>query len=344
VSDALWITEADVVGLVTLGEAVAALERGLALEAAGQARNMVKAHLSWQPKHDLHAVGASLEGAGLVGTKTWCHTPGGATPLLLLFDAATGALAAVIEAFALGQLRTSGISGVATDRLATPGTARLGIAGTGKQALAQVAAVAAVRPVEHVAVYGRDPERRQRFAARIESELGLAATTTGSAAEMADGATILTLVTRAAEPFLTAAMPGEGTHVNAVGAIAPDRIEFEPALLDRCAVVAVDSPPQAERLSRELIDHYGPPGPAWSAVTPLSTLVADGARRPDGADLTLFKALGMGISDLTLGLTCLERARAAGVGRPLPQPVRAQPRLRAQVLGTPSALAKGTTG
>jgi ornithine cyclodeaminase len=103
-------------------------------------------------------------------------------------------------------------------------------------------------------------------------------------------------------------------------------------------VVAVDSPPQAEQLSRELMDHYGPPGPAWSAVTPLSALVAGGAGRPDGADLTLFKALGMGISDLTLGLACLERAQSAGLGRQVPQPTRAQPRLRAL-----NPLAKGQT-
>lgn len=334
----LWITEADVVSLIDLPEAVTALERGLALEAAGQARNMVKAHLSWAPKHDLHALGASLEGAGLVGTKTWCHTPGGATPLLLLFDSATGALRAVVEAFALGQMRTSAVSAVATDRLAEPGATRLGIVGTGKQALGQVAAVAAVRPIEYVTVYSRDPGRRASFAVRVASELGLTASPAGSVAEAVDGAEILTLVTRATEPFLAAATPAAGSHINAVGAIAPDRAEFEPALLGRCGVVAVDSPPQAERLSRELMDHYGPPGPAWSAVTPLSALVARAARRPDGADLTLFKALGMGISDLTLGLACLERAQAAGLGRPVPQPIRVPPRLRAL-----SPLAKGQT-
>jgi len=338
VSDGLWITEAEVVELIDLAEAITALERGLRLEAAGEARNMVKAHLSWAPKHDLHAVGGSLEGAGLVGTKTWCHTPAGATPLLLLFEAETGSLAAIIEAFALGQLRTSAVSAVATDHLAAPGADRLGIAGTGKQALGQVAAVAAVRPIGHVAVYGRDPQRRAQFAARVEAELALAASETASATELAEGASVITLVTRASQPFLGAAVPEPGTHINAVGAIAPDRIEFEPALLDRCATVAVDSRAQAEQLSRELMDHYGQPGPAWAGVATLATLVAAGRGRPDGADLTLFKALGMGVSDLTLGLACLERARAAGLGRPLPQPVRCRPRLQ-----TADPIAKGTT-
>jgi len=57
---------------------------------------------------------------GVVGTKTWAHTEGGANPLLILFDAANGQLMAVIEAFALGQLRTAAISGLATRWLAAP--------------------------------------------------------------------------------------------------------------------------------------------------------------------------------------------------------------------------------
>ncbi|MCH7555505.1 MAG: ornithine cyclodeaminase family protein, partial [Proteobacteria bacterium] len=37
-ADPLWITEADVVAMMHLGEAIDALEEGLRLEAAGEAR------------------------------------------------------------------------------------------------------------------------------------------------------------------------------------------------------------------------------------------------------------------------------------------------------------------
>jgi ornithine cyclodeaminase len=289
---------------------------------------MVKTHLGWSPGRDLHALGASLHGAGLVGTKTWTHTPQGATPLLVLFNSDDGSLVAIIEAFALGQLRTSGISAVAADHLADPTADRLGIIGTGKQALGQVAAVAAVRPIKSVQVFSRDPDRRGAFAERVHSALGLAATAVESVEEAVADAGVVTLVTRATEPFLDAAMLRPGTHVNAVGAIAEDRMEFNPAVLDRCGVVAVDSLPQAKKLSRELMEHYGPDEAAWSEVIPLHSLVASHARRPEGADLTLFKALGMGISDVTLGLACLEGARQRELGRHLPHPTRAQPRLR----------------
>ena len=46
------------------------------------------------------AIGAVVEGANIVGTKTWAHTAGGATPLVTLWNSDTGKLEAIVEAFA----------------------------------------------------------------------------------------------------------------------------------------------------------------------------------------------------------------------------------------------------
>src|SRR5262249_62400284 len=91
----------------------------------------------------------------VVGTKTWAHTTGGATPLLILFDAENGDLLAIVEAFVLGQLRTGGISGVATRWLAAPDADEMALIGTGKQAAPQLAAVAAVRRLRRGRGWGR---------------------------------------------------------------------------------------------------------------------------------------------------------------------------------------------
>jgi len=109
----LWISEAEVVSMMDIRGAIGALERGLSAEAEGEAQNMIKTHVVWAGS-TLHAIGAVFPGAGICGTKTWAHTSGGATPLLILFDSNDGSLRAVIEAFALGQMRTAAASGVAT--------------------------------------------------------------------------------------------------------------------------------------------------------------------------------------------------------------------------------------
>lgn len=320
---ARWLSEADVTSLVDVSAAIAALEDGLRLEARGGAANMTKTHAAW-PGGNLHAIGATFTGDGIAGTKTWAYTPGGSTPLLVLFDSASGALLAVIEAFALGQLRTAAASGVATRRLAASGARTLAIIGTGEQALPQVAAVAAVRPIETVHVFGRNPDRRTALVWRVEEELGIPARGADSVAMAVDGAEVITLATRATEPFLFSTMVTRGAHVNAIGAITPERAEFDPGLLDRCDLIVADSVDQTRRLSREFIAYFDRGRKPWSAVTPLSAIVAGSAERPGSSDLTLFKAMGMGISDLSLGIQCYRRAAERGLGRTIPHPERAR--------------------
>ncbi len=320
----LWIAEAEVAALADLEGAIEAVEAAFRQEAAGSARAMVKTQVGWA-RGSLHALGAVDGGAGLAGTKTWAHTPAGASPLLVLFRL-DGGLEAVVEAFALGQLRTAAVSGVATRRLARPDAEVMAICGTGEQALPQVAAVAAVRRLRQVRVWGRDARRRQALAARIQSQLGIDAEPFARVVEAVRGAHVVTLATRATSPFLSASMPEPGTHLNAIGAIAPDRIEFEPRLLDRCQLIAADSPEAVRTLSREFQERFGQDEAAWAAVRPLSSLVAGGGR-PLEADLTLLKAMGVGLADLALGALVLGRARRQGAGRPLEPPRRASIRL-----------------
>ncbi len=47
-NDPLWISEADVVSIMDLGDAVRAVEAGLLAEARGDAQNMHKTHVAWQ--------------------------------------------------------------------------------------------------------------------------------------------------------------------------------------------------------------------------------------------------------------------------------------------------------
>jgi len=327
VNGGIWISEAEVVSLMSLPEAIEALREGLREEAAGRAINMVKTHATWASGSTLHAIGAVFEGLGVVGTKTWAHTGQGAMPLLVLMDARNGSVIAIIEAFALGQMRTGGISGLATDLLARRDASRMAMIGAGKQSITQVAAVAAVRNLQRVSVWSPTAKNREALAEKVRQQLQVDAVATTTLEEALDSADIVTLATRARAPFLTSDSVSAGVHINAVGAITPERAEFDPTLLDRASVVAADSVPQVRRLSREFMDAFGGDEAKWARLHPLCKLVGEGANRASGADLTVFKAMGMGISDLSLGITILERARAGGVGIPLPSVVRQAPRL-----------------
>lgn len=333
----LWITEADVVGMMDMREAIDALEEGLLAESRGEARNMVKTHVEWGHGETLHAIGAAFPEAGFVGTKTWAHTMGGATPLLILYDAANGSLKAIIEAFALGQMRTGAASGVATRWLANENADEFAIIGTGKQALTQVAAILAVRPVRRVRVFGRDAQRRDQFTKRVETELGVEAVAATSIADALRNAPIATIATRATEPIVTCDMCAPGMHINAIGAIVPSRAEIAADVLPRCTRVIADSVPQAQKLSREMIAYFGAGPAGWSAVRSLAQLVSSRPRRTSSDDLTLFKSLGTGISDLSLGMELYRRAVASGAGREFPHPQKTAPRLRAPLTSSTGA-------
>ena len=210
-AEPIWITEHEVVDLLDLPAAIDAIERAFQSEARGEVVGMNKAHLAWGTGQTLHAIGAVDNGSGLVATKTWAHTEGGATPLLIVWSAHDGSLVAVIEAFALGQLRTGAVSGVATRALSDRDASRLAIIGTGKQALAQAAAVAAVRTLKEVRVFSPTPDHRDAFASLLaELDLGCEIEPTDSVEAAVADADIVTTVTRARAPFLHAHMLGAG--------------------------------------------------------------------------------------------------------------------------------------
>ena len=286
-----WISELDVVQALTLPRAIDAVERALARAAVGAAATMLKTHVAWGDGSTLHAIGG-VDG-DLVGTKTWAHTPGGASPLLILWDSETGARRAVIEAFALGQLRTAAMSGLATRLLAAPATTVAAVIGTGKQARPQASALRTVLPLTTMRVFSPTAAHREAMAARVADEMGIEAIAASSIEEAVDGAGVITTATRATAPFLRAADVARGAHVNAVGAITPERAELHGDLLDRAVVVA-DSVASAEQLASEV---------RGRSMVALSSLI--GGSRPD-ADVTVFKAMGIGLADIALGRAVLE--------------------------------------
>jgi len=220
---------------------------------------------------------------------------------------------------------------VATRWLAEERADAMAVIGTGKQALMQVAAVAAVRKLRLVRVHSPRPESRRSFIAKLREEFPFEVVEAGSVAHAVEAMPIVTTVTRATTPFLAASMLSRATHVNAVGAITPERSELEQDVFARASIIAVDSVPAVQKLSTELIRHFGASGEGWGGVRPLAELVANERRRISGDDLSIFKAMGVGIADLALAAAIYRRAHEKGRGRPFPHPKRVKPRIGAAV-------------
>ena len=318
-----WLTEADVTSLIDLNGAIAALESTLKEEAGGMVESMPKTHLMVGANNAMHALGGALQGQSICGTKTWVNIDGKSATLLIIYSLEDGSCRAVIEATALGQLRTAAMTGVGTKWLAAKDIQEMAIIGTGKQALPQVAACAAVRPIKRVRIFSRVPENRAALAKKIFDELkGIEPVEVGSLEAAVLGVPLITLCTNATEPFLFSHHVMTGAHINAVGAIVPNRVEFGEDIFPRCGVVAVDTVTGVRSLSQEFMDYFGSSEEKWNDVRPISSIIAEGTMKNEYPDLTLFKAMGMGLSDLAVASQVLKSCSGKKVGHELPERYR----------------------
>ena len=180
----------------------------------------------------------------------------------------------MIEADALGQIRTGAASGVATKYLANANARTACIIGTGYQARTQLEAIAAVRRLERVRAFGRDPQRREKFCREMSERIGVAVEPMRSGEEAVKGADILITATSATKVVLEGAWLAPGMHINAMGANWPQKRELDAAAVGRADKIVVDSIEQSKMEAGDLIQAFGDDQSRWNTVQELSQIVA----------------------------------------------------------------------
>src|SRR5579871_1912250 len=147
---ALYLTEKDVERLLTMPEAISALEAAFRRQANGEVLNQPRRRLHL-PAGTYHTMIAADLGLDTFAIKAYASFRPKTRFLVLLYEADNGNLLALLEADRLGQMRTGAATGVATRYLASAREAlRVGIYGTGWQAQSQLEAVCVARKVESI--------------------------------------------------------------------------------------------------------------------------------------------------------------------------------------------------
>jgi alanine dehydrogenase len=307
----LYLTEADVAELLTPADALSAVEACFLRLARGEVDNRprVRQRVEGGAFAVMPAVDREL---GLAGLKSYIWVSAGTPFVVCLFDIDGGALAAVIEADKLGQLRTGAASGIAAKYLAREGAASLGVIGCGWQAESQVQCIReAVPTIQRVVAYCRTEERLEAFCQKLDAEPG----------EMHQDAAeqeIVVTATTSRDPVLRGEWLQPGALVCAIGANDRRSRELDNTVLQRASFVCCDSVEQAKLESGDLIEPIGQGVLDWLEVHELQEVVAgevQGRQSPD--DVVLFKSNGLAAWDVAAGALALERAREQGVGREL---------------------------
>ncbi len=316
---ALLLTEKDVQDLLTMPLALEAVEQAFRDLADGTFILHGRRRIHMPNKGFLHYMAAADFTGGYTGLKIYTFAAGVVRFLVPLFRWDTGELVALIEANFLGQVRTGAASGVATKYMARDDVRTVGLVGTGTQAPTQVEAVCAVRQIERVRVFGRDPERRRKFAERLGKRVKRAVETVESAEQAVRGADVVITATTAGHPVVEWQWLKPGAHINAVGNNQAQKRELDEQTVRGAGVIATDSIEQARMEAGELIQVFGADAGPWSRVVDLAQIVIGAAvGRHDREEITLFKSNGVAIEDVAVGGRVYELARERGVGREVP--------------------------
>jgi alanine dehydrogenase len=314
-TEPLYITEAEVARLVTVRDAIAALEEMFAAWGDPLVQNLPRQRAKL-PVGAFNHMGASYGAKKIYGLKAYAGGKGSTQGHVLIYSNEDFSLKAMIECDLLGQTRTGAASGLATKALAKPDARTLGVIGTGRQSRSQVMAVCAVRPIERVLVFARTEASREQYSGEMEKTLGIEVRPAPSEEACVRDADVIVTITKSAEPVIRAEWLRPGAHVNAAGANSADRREIDAETVLRAAVMATDQVAQAKVEAGEYRDLVAAGKLAWTDICELGDIVSGKAKgRTSFADLTLFKSLGIALEDLAFGEVVYHKALAQGAGR-----------------------------
>lgn len=233
----LLLTETDVARLLDMPSCIAAIEQAFLRHDAGQIINHPRRRLH-APDGLFHTMEAVDLGAGRMAIKTYSSFRPRTRFLVLLYDATTGDLLAMIEADRLGQMRTGAATGAATRYMARETASVLALFGAGWQAESQALAVAHVRALREIRVYSRRADARAEFAARMSDQIGVDCFSANSPETALEGADIIVTATTSRTPVFDGNLLGLGAHVNAAGSNSLAKVEVDIATVMRSAVLS----------------------------------------------------------------------------------------------------------
>ncbi len=314
---AVLLREGDVQRLVTMSDAIGALEFAFREWAAGRADNEPRRRVRGQVV--LATMSAALPARRLIGLKAYTAGAAGVRFWVHLFDTETGQPLAIIEADYLGRLRTGAASALATKFLSRADASVLTILGAGSQALTQVLGTCAVRPIREVRVVSRDPHRRRQFADSVREHWQAGEVLEPGSPEAAvDGAHVITTITSAPSPVLLGAWLEPGQHLNLCGSNIPDHREVDGEAIRRASFVVADDVSAAQLEAGDLLLAHAEGQLDWRTVTSLKDVASGAVQRSNREQISVFKSVGLALEDIALAAVVLERAQQAGAGEALP--------------------------
>lgn len=315
--------------VATMSDAIKACGDAMELYSNGESNIPTRANLA-VPEHNgqslyMYGYAAPAEALGVKVVSVYPNNiEKGLTSVpatMVLVDATTGHVSALMDGTYLTQLRTGAVAGLATDILARKDSKTFALFGTGGQAPAQLEAVLTVREIELVKVFDINLARAQEFATDMQATFGdkfnvkiVAASTSDEAILDAD---IITAVTTSSKAVFNGRLVKKGAHINGVGSYTPEMAEIDEYIITNADKVYVDTRDGAIKESGDLIQPINKGVYQVESITGEIGEVISGKilGRENNEEITFFESTGSAVLDLVTAQKILEQANKLDIGQ-----------------------------
>jgi alanine dehydrogenase len=323
-----YLNHLDVQALaMTDAEIVAAVEAGLLAQGRGETTIEPRMHLVPEKDYPGHfnvlrgyVRPLGVAGVKVVGDFYRNYEIGLPSELALLnlFDPRTGVPVAIIDASDITDMRTGAITAIGAKHLARKNSKILGHIGARGTSYWNVRLLHSIFHFDEIRVHSRRPESREKFAARLERDLGTKITITEDWESCVRGADIVVEASRLEKPtpMLKTEWIKKGACVIPYGTMSA----VELSLTDIMDKMVMDDWGQAKAGPLGALRAHVDSGKLSEQTlhAELGQIVAGIKPGRESEDETnLFWHRGLSLSDIALGSAMLAKAKRMGLGQQL---------------------------
>ena len=218
-------------------------------------------------------------------------------------------------------------SAVGTKYLAREDTRIMGLFGTGRQARRHLKAMCAIRPIEQVKVFSRNPDNRRAFCDLMRQHVNAELRPVETAQDAARGVDLIVCATGSNVPVLFGEWLHKGVHVTSIvgsnkellaeGSVSRPRRELDDEVLVRADLVVATLVQQAIQDEQgDLFEPWRRGLFSWEEIKELGQLVSGKVKgRTHDEQITVFKQNSdQGVGFMALARMVYEKARQRGIG------------------------------
>lgn len=321
----LFLSRSNVESLVTMKEAIQAVERAFLEQHEGKAVCPKRLIISVD-KHEgfVYYMPAYLGRMESLAVKIVTQFEGnlkhGLPTILasiLLNDPENGKPLALMDGMHITATRTGAASAVATKYLARKGSSVTGVLGTGGQARAQVRGLREVlKNLTRIKVFDILPKRAGEFADSVSRELSLTVEAVGTSRRCVENSDVIVLATTSRVPVLDGDWITVGAHINSIGVVGPDGRELDDKTIKKAKIV-VDTMEGTLAETGDLII------PIKNGVISQDNIYAElheivsGEKpgRTSQTETTCWKGVGLALEDAAVAKMVYDKAKEEGIGK-----------------------------